>query len=129
MFFIVTPLMAWWSQRGAVTQPKLNKVYQLPEWNISLRLAQVMNVIFCIMMYSGAMPVLYIVGCIYCAFSYWTDKWILLRGSCKPPSYNADIVRVAVHMFPIIALLHTVTTLWVFSKQDLFPSDWSLLTE
>jgi len=128
MSYFVTPIMVWSGEKEAVSQRKMNKVYQLPEWNMSYRLAQIMNVIFCIMMYSGAMPALYIVGFFYCAISYWTDKWILLRRSCKPPSYNQDIIQTAVKMWPVIALLHTVVTLWIFGNQNLLPSAWSPLT-
>jgi len=126
--FILNPLIARCYQRGVVTQQKLDKIYRLPDWSVSYRLAQVMNAITCIMMYSGGMPALYVVGVIYCFVAYWTDKVVLLRGSCKPPTFNQNVVVTALRLFPIVALMHTIIALWMFGQQNLFPSSWSNLT-
>merc|ERR1711871_204948 len=126
--FILDPLIACCYQRGVVTQQKLNKIYQLPDWSVSNRLAQVMNAITCVMMYSGGMPALYIVGFIYCFVAYWTDKVVLLRGSCKPPTFNESILVTALSLFPLVAFMHTIVSVWMFGQQNLFPSTWSNLT-
>jgi len=128
MALIVNPILAHWSSRGTVTESKMQKVFELPQWSLSRRLAEAMNVIFCVVMYAGGMPGLYLVGFIYCFVGYWTDKYVLLRGSSKPPSYNEDVVGSALGMFPGAAFLHTVVSLFIFGKQNLFPSEWSNLT-
>merc|ERR1712178_201781 len=126
--FILNPLIACCYQRGVVTQQKLNKIYELPDWSVSNRLAQVMNAITCVMMYSGGMPALYIVGVVYCFVAYWTDKVVLLRGSCKPPTFNESILVTALTLFPLVAFMHTIVSVWMFGQQNLFPSTWSNLT-
>jgi len=94
---------------------------------LALRLAQSLNVIFCVVMYSGGMPILYAIGFLYCVAAYWLDKWCLLRGSCRPPAYKEDIIRMSVHMLPVAAFLHTLVAAWAFGNQVLFPSEWSVL--
>lgn len=111
-----------------MTQQKLNKIYQLPDWMVSNRIAQVMNAITCVMMYSGGMPALYAVGVVYCFIAYWTDKVVLLRGSCKPPAFNESIIVSAMSLFPLVAFMHTAVSLWIFGQQNLLPSTWSSLT-
>eukprot|EP00929_Paragymnodinium_shiwhaense_P123848 TRINITY_DN9822_c0_g1_i1.p1 TRINITY_DN9822_c0_g1~~TRINITY_DN9822_c0_g1_i1.p1 ORF type:complete len:1130 (+),score=290.71 TRINITY_DN9822_c0_g1_i1:77-3466(+) len=128
MSFIVTPLMTRFMSRSVVTQESLNDIYMLPQWNLALRLAQSLNVFFCIMMYSAGMPVLYSVGGLYCLVAYWMDKICLLWGSHRPPAYKEHVVKAAVNLFPAAAFLHAFFALWTFGKQSLFPSDWSVLT-
>lgn len=126
--FFLNPLKVCCYRRGVVTQQKLNKIYELPEWSVSKRLAQAMNATTCIMMYSGGMPALYIVGMMYCFIAYWTDKVVLLRGSRKPPTFNQNILVSALRLFPLVAFMHTIVSVWLFGQQNLFPSTWSNLT-
>jgi len=123
--FILTPLWAWYLGRRKVTQETIDAIYVLPDWNIALRMAQTLNVFFCIMMYSGGMPVLYALGVVYCFVAYWLDKWCLLHGSSKPAAYKHDVIRVCAEALPGAAFCHTLLSLWAFGNQQLFPSDWS----
>jgi len=124
---VVHPLMERFYSKKKLTQETLNAVYTLPEWNLSLRLAEGMNIIFCVVMYSGGMPILYLVGALYCLTSYWIDKRSLLRGSHRPPAYKEDVVMMSVNMLPVAAFLHTAVAAWTFGNQALLPSDWSTL--
>ena len=127
MAFIVKPCLACIVSRGEVVEKKLNKIYELPPWNLSLRMAQSLTVIFVICMYSGGMPVLYLVGFAYAIVAYWLDKWCLLHGSSKPPAYNESILNVCMNFLPLAAFLHTVVAGWTYGNQALVPSDWSYL--
>lgn len=124
--FLLAPILRRLFRRGAVTQAAINRVYTLPEWNLPLRLAQTLSVFFAIVMYAGTMPVLNIIGFLYCILAYWLDKWCLLRGSARPPQYNEKIVVLAMDLFPIAGFLHTAWTLWTFGNSDMFPSYWSI---
>mmetsp|Transcript_19305 Transcript_19305/g.55336 ORF Transcript_19305/g.55336 Transcript_19305/m.55336 type:complete len:1124 (-) Transcript_19305:61-3432(-) len=126
--YIVAPIMARFLSWGAATQQRLNQAYELPAWNLSLRLAQSINVFFCILMYSGGMPVLYVIGALYCLVAYWLDKVCLLRGSHRPPAYNRETLEITVlHIMPWAAFLHVAVAGWAFGNQELFPSRWSKL--
>lgn len=129
MSYVVNPIMIRIFRMGLATQKILNQVYVFPEWNLSCRLAQTTTVIFVIVMYSGGMPVLNAIGCLYCFAAYWLDKWCLLKGSQKPPSYDASLLRLAVNMFPLAGFLHAVITLWCFGNQNVFPASWSALQQ
>lgn len=93
MAFFVKPCLACIVARGEVVEAKLNEMYVLPPWNLSLRMAQTLTVVFVICMYSGGMPLLYVVGFVYSIVAFWLDKWCLLKGSSKPPAYNQKIIQ------------------------------------
>lgn len=117
-----TPLIACCLSRGKATQEALNEVYELPQWNLASRLAQSLNIIFCVVMYAGGMPILYLLGVLYCLVAYWMDRLCLLRGSCRPPAYKEDIMKMMGKLLPFAAMLHTLVAAWTFGNQLLFPS-------
>lgn len=125
--FIVVPILRCCCGASEVLQERMNASYELPDWNLALRLAQTLNVMFVIFMYSAGMPVLYIIGILYCFIAFWLDKWCLLRGSKKPPAYDAVLMKSVMYMSPGAAFLHTAIACWTFGQQSLFPSNWSIL--
>jgi len=114
-------------QGTKVTKEVLAKVYELPSWNIALRAAQTMNVICCVLFYSGGMPLMYFIGMMYCFTAYWLDKYTLLRGSHRPASYSEEVMNTCMGFFPIAVLLHATFACFVLGNPDLLPSDWSSL--
>jgi len=127
MSFFVQPCLACFMARGEVVEARMNQIYKLPEWNLALRMAQTLTVVFVICTYSSGMPGLYIVGFLYSIVAFWMDKWCLLSGSAKPPAYKETIVKNCMHFLPVAAFLHTAIAGWTLGNQDLLPSDWSVL--
>ncbi|CAJ1377825.1 unnamed protein product [Effrenium voratum] len=127
MAFIVKPCLACCFKRGEHVEARLQKIYTLPPWNLSLRMAQTLTVVFVICMYSGGMPALYSVGFLYSIVAFWLDKWCLLHGSSKPPAYNEAILQVCMVFLPLAGFLHTVVAGWTFGNTALVPSNWSSL--
>lgn len=127
MAFVVGPCLQCIFGRGEVVEARLQRIYQLPKWNLSLRMAQTLTVIFVICMYSGGMPILYFVGFVYSIVAFWLDKWCLLHGSSKPPAYNEAIVHTCLNFLPLAAFFHTVIAGWSWGNQELVPSEWSRL--
>jgi len=122
--FIVTPLFIWWFKKGATTLGALKELYVWPEFPLSARLAATNTIIFVIIMYGGTMPFMYFIGACYCLMAYWVDKWTLLRGSCQPPAYNEQAVRVSTLLFPAAGFIHVFATIMMY-QPNLFPSEWS----
>mmetsp|Transcript_31890 Transcript_31890/g.105793 ORF Transcript_31890/g.105793 Transcript_31890/m.105793 type:complete len:1179 (-) Transcript_31890:146-3682(-) len=120
---LVRSLSIWMG--GAVTKETLEMIYELPEWNISLRVAQTFNVVCTIVFYSSGMPILYIAGAIYCTVGYWIDKYGLLRGSRRPPAYNQKVIEMCMHFIPFAAVLHACLACFLFGNQILFPSEFN----
>jgi len=127
MSYFVNPVLIWFFRRGLVTQKILNSVFELPEWELASRLAQSYVVICVVMMYSGGMPILNLVGGLYCLVAYWLDKWCLLKGSRRPPSYTPRLLQVSIAMIPVAAFMHAFVSLWSLGNQNVFPAEWSVL--
>jgi len=123
--FILNPFFIRFFRQGLVTESALRDVYKLPEWPLSLRLAQTVTTFFCVMMFCGGMPLLYLVGAAYCGISYWTDKASLLRGSQLPPTYHEDMVVQTVRWVSTAGFVHCCITSWMYGLQEIFPSNWS----
>merc|ERR1719223_371162 len=127
MSFLVKPLFIWFFRRGLVLQQSLNIVYVLPEWSLSCRMAQTMTLVAVGMMYSGGMPIMNFFMMGYCFVAYWTDKWVILQGSRRPPQFSAKLMKVATDIFPFVAFLHCLIALWSFGNQNVFPSEFGWL--
>eukprot|EP00927_Polykrikos_kofoidii_P043521 TRINITY_DN3758_c0_g1_i2.p1 TRINITY_DN3758_c0_g1~~TRINITY_DN3758_c0_g1_i2.p1 ORF type:complete len:1138 (-),score=156.37 TRINITY_DN3758_c0_g1_i2:68-3109(-) len=128
MSFIANPFLIRFYTRNVVSQKLLNQAYVYPEFDLARRLAQTLNVIFCILMYSSGMPALYFVGFIYCLVAFWLDKWCLLRGSKRPAAVNEKIIQKTVHLFIVGVFFHTFFALWSFGDQAILPSDYGVLS-
>jgi len=110
---------------NSFSQGALNEIYTNPDFNLALRFAQTLNVIFMIVMYSPGLPFLNFVGAGYCFVSFWVDKIALLRYATKPPQYDEGLVKSGLKILPYAALLHVMLGLWTFANQRILPSDWA----
>lgn len=110
---------------GVVSKRQLEAVWMLPEWNLALRTAQNFNVLCTIMFYCGGMPILYLAGAFYAFIGYWMDKFGLLHGSRRPPSFNSAVIETCMNFIPMSAVLHALFACFIFGNQDLFPSDFN----
>merc|ERR1712196_294041 len=77
-------------------------------------------------MYSSGLPILNLVGAVYCFVSFWVDKYALLRYAVHPPQYDEMLVRRALKMLPYAALMHLALGLWLFANQMVFSSEFPL---
>jgi len=68
-----------------VIQEDYEEQYKGPEFNLQMRLGQVMTIIFVTLTYSSGLPVLYFVNFLVFLAFYWTDKYMLLRFYRKSP--------------------------------------------
>jgi len=125
--FVFAPVLIRIRRIGLVTEAMLREVYMMPEWPFATRLAQTVWTLFCVAMYSGGMPLLYLVGATYCYVSYWVDKACLLRGARKPPVYNEELVKQAVQWIILGMSVHVGITSMMYGFQDIFPSSYSSL--
>jgi hypothetical protein len=125
----VAPMIRKFSANSKYTQETLDEIYENPEWNLSMRMAQTMNVLFCAVMYASGMPILFWVGFAYCCVAYWADKTTLCWGAIKPPQYDQVVIQMGLRLIPVACLLHLLLSAWNFGHQDVFPSDWSFMKE
>lgn len=121
---VVQPLINWFTTRGLYEQTAWNEAVMLPEFCLSMRLGESVVVVWCVLMYSGGMPLLYLIAAGYCFLAYWMDKWVLLRRSRRPPQYMAGALDNALHMLPVAVFPHALMSMSFYGNQEVFPSEW-----
>eukprot|EP00397_Hematodinium_sp_SG-2012_P007512 GEMP01007558.1.p1 GENE.GEMP01007558.1~~GEMP01007558.1.p1 ORF type:complete len:891 (+),score=214.45 GEMP01007558.1:172-2844(+) len=109
--------------RRAQTQLDLNTLYTWPDFRLAVRLAGLLNVMFCTMMYSAGLPLLTITATLTFFLVFFCDKFLLLRASRMPPAYDHSILLVFTKLFPLGCLLHSMFAIYMFGNPWLFPSD------
>lgn len=87
--------------------------------------------VFIIMLYSAAMPVLYCAGFLLCLAMYWSDKVLFLRHYKTPPKYGTELATRSLTILewaiPIHLMfgLYMVTTPEIFSDPDREAVAWA----
>eukprot|EP00397_Hematodinium_sp_SG-2012_P005840 GEMP01005864.1.p1 GENE.GEMP01005864.1~~GEMP01005864.1.p1 ORF type:complete len:645 (+),score=98.37 GEMP01005864.1:250-1935(+) len=106
----------------AKTQLDLNNLYTWPQFQLAVRLAGLLNVMFSTMLYSAGLPFLSISAMITFFLVYFCDKFLLLRASKMPPAYDQTIILVFKQVLPFACFLHSAFAIYMFGNKNLFPS-------
>lgn len=110
-------------RRRVKHQADLLDLYTNPLFELGSRYAQLLATVFCTLGYSSGLPVVTYIASIYCMFNYWTDKWLLLRASSRPPRYDASMTQTTLCLLIWAVPLHCAVAVVVFSNACVFPSD------
>jgi hypothetical protein len=101
-----------------LTQKKLNKLFEGPEYPLSKRYANMLNIMFVIMTYASAIPMLYMFGVIYFALAYWCDKVAILRGCTRPAQYDEKLAMTTTDRMSVAMAVHLLFGTWFFGYID-----------
>jgi len=88
-----------------------------------MRFAQMLMTFYCTLMFGAGMPLLYGFAAIYCFVTYWADKWVLLKGSMRPPQYDCSLPYQAAQLLLFVIPIHLVVAIGMYSQQCTFPSN------
>ena len=72
-------------------QDDYEKLYTGSEFDFDSRFSTLIAIIWVIMMFSAAMPTIYIAGILLCFVMYWVDKIILLKYNRAPPQFGTEL--------------------------------------
>jgi len=78
--------------------------------------------IWVIMMFAAAIPVLYLAGFLLCFVTYWTDKTLYLKFYKVPPKYGSGLVQKARGIIEWSLLCHLFMGLYMLSNPEIFTS-------
>ena len=104
-----------------ITQDEYEELYMGAELKIDERYSEIIAMLFIVMMYSSAIPVLYIAGSLICMVMYWTDKALFLNYYKLPPRYGRDLAKRAIKVMEYSILLHLLVGAYMLTNQDIFP--------
>jgi len=109
--------------RRATHQLELLELYTPHEFEISTNFAKMLVTVYCCMIYSSGMPVLYLIGAMYMFVTYWTDKVVLLWGCKRPPSYNTKMAKTTATLMLYACFLHCLAAVIMLGQPCVFPSE------
>ena len=72
------------------------------------------------MMYSAAIPILYISGLLICLTMYWSDKILFLRHYKLPPRHGRDLASRAISFMEYAIVLHLIVGCYMLSNETVF---------
>jgi len=104
----------------SLLQSSYEQTYTGPEFTIASRYAVLIAMIFIIMMYSTAIPLMYACGFLIFFLSYWTDKILFLRLYKVPPRYGLHLAFGTQIVMEWSILLHLFTGIYMISNPDIF---------
>merc|ERR1712176_506970 len=101
-------------------QEDYEQSYLGPEFQIENRYAKLIAMFYIVMMYSAAMPVLYLAGFFLMIVSYWADKVLFLRHYRLPPRWGRGLARRVAYIMQFAIFLHLFFGLHMLSNPEIF---------
>ena len=105
-----------------ILQDDYEKSYTGPSFQIGNRYAQLIAMTCIVLMYSVAIPILYVAGFFICVTMYWSDKVLFLRHYRLPPRYGLNLAGQSRIIMEYAIVLHLFTGLYMLSNPQIFPS-------
>ena len=99
-----------------ITQDDYEKKYMGSEFKIAERYAKIVSVLFIIMMYSVAIPILYFAGSLICFATYWSDKTLFLRHYRLTPRLGSRVSIQAIDVMGYAILLHFIVGVYMITN-------------
>ena len=110
-------------KRGrAFDQTQYNTMMLGPDFRLSIRYAQILAMIFLVLMYSSGMPILYPIMCISLLVTYAVDKFMFIKICRRPPAYTTYFGDWSIYMLENAVLLHVIVGVWMYTSPRLFPA-------
>mmetsp|Transcript_61827 Transcript_61827/g.143878 ORF Transcript_61827/g.143878 Transcript_61827/m.143878 type:complete len:913 (+) Transcript_61827:40-2778(+) len=123
VMWAVPLLKRWCASPEGKHQLELLELYTNPPFDMASRYAYLLMTVYVTLIYSSGLPVLYLLAALYCLISYWTDKHILLWGSCRPPQFDEIMPTRSAKWLAYAGTLHCLTAIAMYGQPCVFPSN------
>merc|ERR1719204_3084066 len=79
--------------------------------------------IFCTLAFSPGIPMMNVLAAAYMFVAFWSDKVVLLRGSCRTPEYDSRMPRQACRLATCAGALHCFMGICMFGQPCTSPKE------
>ena len=97
-----------------LTTKRLNQLFEGAEYLLSARYAALLNIMWVILTYSSAIPLMNFFGVVFFSTAYWCDKIALLRACRRPAQYDEKLAVLCTTLMSLGMLVHLGFSLWFF---------------
>jgi len=101
----------------------LNQLYTGDQIASHYVYAQNYTYLWCVLLYSTGLPILYPFACIFYFVLYWVYKWLLLKFYARTTRFNQDIPIKSVQWIKIGIALHLAAGSLMLSNNRFFPHE------
>lgn len=108
--------------KASYLQAQMDKAMEGLEFRYPLRLGTHLAYFNIIMLYSTALPTVFLLLPLYLTINYWFDKTMLLRMCKMPPLYAEALMDYAVYLLTFAIMLHLIAAIWILGTPAIFPS-------
>lgn len=92
-----------------------------PDPNMDYRYANMLVVVYVVMMYGSGIPILYLVAAVFFFATYWVDKILILYHYRKPEMLDEKMSVRTLGWFKYAILLHLVGGILMYSNNSILP--------
>lgn len=106
-----------------LVQQDLNRLYTGDQIAGHYVYAQNYTYLWCVLMYSTGLPILYPFACVFYFVLYWVYKWLLLKFYARTTKFNQDIPIKSVPWIKVGLFYHLVVGSFMLSNNRFFPHE------
>ncbi len=103
-----------------LTKNEYFKLYVGPEFSIGSRYAQILYTMFVVIIFSSGIPFLYVCCFLFFVFTYWTDKFLLLRFYRTPPNTDLYNSKLFYNILLFGIIVHLSFGIWIYGNKEIF---------
>jgi len=104
-----------------VLQEDYNEVYLGPEFLIEREYSMVLTILFTVLMYSPAFPIILVFGTMGLMIKYWVDKIMVLRFCRAPPNMDEKLANLVRSIGPYSLVVHLIMAILVYGNAFISP--------
>jgi hypothetical protein len=104
-----------------IVQQDLNALYTGDQIASHYVYAQNYTYLWCVLLYSSGLPILYPFACIFYFVLYWVYKWLLLKFYARTTRFNQDIPIQSAQWIKVGIAFHLAAGSFMLSNDRFFP--------
>ncbi len=103
-----------------LTKNEYFELYVGPEFSMGSRYAQILSTMFVVIIFSSGIPFLYVCCFLFFVFTYWTDKFLLLRFYRTPPHTDLYVSKLFYYILLFGIIVHLSVGIWIYGNKEIF---------
>jgi hypothetical protein len=101
------------------TRSEYIELYLGPQFDIGGRYSQILTTIFVVLIYSSGMPILYVCCFLFLFFTYWIDKFLILRFYRNPPHIDLYMSKLFYFIILFGVIIHYCFGIWIYGNDQI----------
>lgn len=106
---------------GKILQKEMNMSIIDYEFDLPMKLSNILVNVFLVMLYAGNMPILLLLEVLALAIAFYCNKTVILKFSARLAA-NEELNFTMLNIFPFILVFNLAFSIWSFTSDSIFPA-------